>query len=550
MSVSNINTRIWSIASLILAAGVFHLVLIQPNHPGAMTWGAVTLFPLELPAVLLGLLALGTGRMAHGARATLTLVLTLTVVWKAADAAMFTALSRGFNPLTDMSLVVAFLNLMSGTFGWGVAVLAVLASILAVVVVAFLLWWASGVWARAGIPRALRNLAAVGALCSLGVVVAQVGHTMGRWVLPVEPPGIAFTARLGIERVGLVWETLTNMRNFRNAVATDRFANQDGLFDLIDRDVFVIFVESYGRTSFDTPQYAQKHLETLRTAQADLRNRGLTMASTFLRSPTRGGQSWLAHSTFANGLWISDQSRYGAALKSGRQTVYHIAQNAGFQTAAVMPQITLAWPESDTMGFDTILAADDLGYEGRPFNWITMPDQFTFTAMDRLLDTSQTGDTPLFVQIALGSSHAPWVPVPELIAWADVGNGTIYDPVVAASDTPDVVWQDYDRVRTQYGLAVDYALQTVFSYVALHSETAPLFFIIGDHQAAGFVALDDRPDVPIHVVGPKHLVELIVDDNFHAGLIPPANTNVSSMMDMRELLIQTFSSDVSVGPDQ
>ena len=48
-----------------------------------------------------------------------------------------------------------------------------------------------------------------------------------------------------------------------------------------------------------------------------------------------------------------------------------------------MPAITLAWPEAGCFGYDRVLAADDLGYRGRPFSWVTMPDQFTLAALER-----------------------------------------------------------------------------------------------------------------------------------------------------------------------
>jgi hypothetical protein len=145
------------------------------------------------------------------------------------------------------------------------------------------------------------------------------------------------------------------------------------------------------------------------------------------------------------------------SLASGRQTLFHIAADAGFHTAAVMPQITLDWPEATLMGFETVLAAADLGYAGLPFNWVTMPDQFTFAALDRLLRDG--GDKrPLFAQVATGSSHAPWVPVPEIVDWDAIGDGRIFNEMAAAGDPPDVVWRDRDRVRDQYRQAIDYAL--------------------------------------------------------------------------------------------
>jgi len=195
------------------------------------------------------------------------------------------------------------------------------------------------------------------------------------------------------------------------------------------------------------------------------------------------------------------------------------------------------------MGFDTILAAADLGYAGDPFNWITMPDQFTFAAMDRLLGEIRRTGTRLFVQVATGSSHAPWSPVPEVVDWAQLGDGTIFNPLVASSEAPAAIWLDDDRVRAQYRRAVDYALQTVFAYARLHADDAPLMLVIGDHQAAGFVALDERPHVPMHVVGPAHLVELLADTGFTAGLIPVPETEARPMSDLRAHLLRALTSD-------
>ena len=207
-----------------------------------------------------------------------------------------------------------------------------------------------------------------------------------------------------------------------------------------------------------------------------------------------------------------------------------------------MPQITMDWPEAQFMGFDAILAADDLGYKGLPFNWITMPDQFTFAAMDQLVFDARQDDTRIFAQMALGSSHAPWVPVPELIDWDTIGDGTVYNPIVLASDTPKTVWQDHDRVRDQYRLAVDYALQVVFDYAARHAQTPPLMIVIGDHQAAGFVAMDERPHVPMHIIGPQDLVAALSDEHFQSGLIPDGDVDIQAMADMRTHIVGSLSS--------
>jgi hypothetical protein len=357
-------------------------------------------------------------------------------------------------------------------------------------------------------------------------------------------PGAAFTARVGLERVEMAQATLADLRAFETAALEDPYAGRPGLLAAIDRDVIVVFVESYGRASLDTPMYAETHRATLETAERRLDAAGLSMRTGLLAAPTRGGQSWLSHATFSNGLWIADQTSYGAALASGRQSLFHIASDAGFRTAAVMPQITLDWPEAALMGFETVLPAAALGYRGLPFNWVTMPDQFTFAALDRLLRDG-SDPRPLFAQVATGSSHAPWVPVPALVDWDEIDDGRIFDEMALSGDPPDVVWRDRGRVRDQYRQAVDYALEVVFDYAARHADNPPLIFVVGDHQAAGFVALDDRPDVPVHVIGPEALVAATSRWDWSEGLIPDPATEVRSMADMRNMILDAFSTPLA-----
>lgn len=533
-----------------LWAVLLHLLLILPNHPGALTPQALLLLPLELPGLLLALIAAGPGRIGLLLRVAITATLVAVVILKIANLAMFSALSRPFNLISDLSLIAAGLHLLAGSVGGVFAGLVAVAAVVATGLVLIGVWWATGVWtgvwAAIG-PRsgALRLLVASAALGSAAVAALDVAQAKRLTTWEIDPPGTAFSARVGLEQVQLMRATLAELAAFRLAERIDPYAEVPLLLDLIDRDVIVVFVESYGRTSLDTPQFAELHLATLERGEERLAQAGLAMASGIIGSPTRGGQSWLAHSTFANGLWIADQTRYRASLVSGRQTLFHLAARSGLHTAAVMPQITMAWPESATLGFDTILAAADLDYRGKPFNWVTMPDQFTFAALDRLLrDRPETGGKRHFIQIATGTSHAPWVPVPRLLPWEELGDGTVFNAMAAEGDPPEVVWRDNDRVRAQYGMAIDYALQTVLAYALLHAQNPPLIIVLGDHQAAEFVALDNRAEVPIHVIGPPDLVARAEAFAATPGLIPTPDAPVVPMDQLRDLILRAYSSSL------
>jgi hypothetical protein len=143
------------------------------------------------------------------------------------------------------------------------------------------------------------------------------------------------------------------------------------------------------------------------------------------------------------------------------------------------------------MGFETVLAAADLGYAGLPFNWVTMPDQFTFAALDRLLRDGEA-TTGRF------SCRSPWAPRTRPgcrcrpRAWDAIGDGRIFNAMAPSGDPPDVVWRDRDRVRDQYRQAVDYALNVVFDYAARHAADPPLD-LRGGRPSGGGVRGPRRP---------------------------------------------------------
>ena len=503
--------------SLLAALAALHLALVLPAPPGAV---AIAPTP-ELPVLVLALACLGLA-----GQVLVTALLSLLVVQKVADLAMFQALGRPFNVVADLPLIDAGLQVIAGSFGAASAVAVALAALAAGVAVILGLWWACRVLARA--PWRTAGRTALAGLSAAAVGLAATGI--------IGPANSAYA----LARVELARDTAASLQQLRRDAAADPFAGLPGLLGAIDRDVLVIFVESYGRASFDRPEYAPRHLQTLREFEARLGGAGLSMRSGFLKAPTQGGQSWLSHATFASGLWISDQARHGALLASGRKGLFHHAQAAGFRTAAVMPAITRPWPEAGTMGFDRVLGAADLGYHGEPFNWVTMPDQFTLAALDRLLRNE--GARPrLFAQVALISSHAPWVPVPRLLDWDRLGDGSVFDGMATSGEAPETVWRDPARVRRHYAEAIDYSLRVVMDYARRHAGDPPLMIVLGDHQTAPGIALDPRPDVPVHVIGPARLVERSAAWGLTPGLVPAPDAVALPMDRMRDLILRGFT---------
>jgi hypothetical protein len=530
---------------VIFATVILYLVLIQPNHPAAMTWGALAVFPLELPVVVAALALVGKSAFGIVLRVALVAVLVTIALLKLADFGTFIAFNRGFNVIVDLNLVEAGWVLLQGSIGPTLAIAALVGVLAALMVLTFALWWASGVWAGLTMPDRARLATALCLVVATAIAIAEIGQARRAWALPPQVvawmPGAAFTARVGLERVQQVRETRADLARFFAAARTDPMRDAGPFFDLLDgRDLILIYIESYGRSSFENPLYVPTHTGTLRRIEADLASRGLAMRSAWARAPMVGGQSWLTHGSVASGLWLDNQGRYRALLPSPRRTLFHFAKDAGLRTVAVMPAHVFPWPEGAFFGFDAIYNAADLGYRGAPFNWITMPDQFTLTALDQL-ERDSPDRTAIFAQVALVSSHAPWVPVPELVEWDQIGDGVIFNKWALSGDPPDVVWRDHDRVRDQFRLAIDYSLQSVGAWAARHADKAPLIIAMGDHEPARFVSGVGGFDVPIHVIGPPDLVAAFGDLGWSAGLIPDPALPAHRMDTLRDLILKTLS---------
>ena len=526
------TAMVWRVLGAVLVFGV----LVLPNHPDHMHADALLFFPWELPAILLLVIVLGRG---PGVATIPALVLVAICALKLADYATAMAYDRPFDPLLDLYLVTAALDLLRDSIGAVQTWLVAAATLLALAALFAGVRRGLLSWARLRPRRAWRGGALAGLVLSVAVIVAQTGAQMKHWEPGSGLPGTAWTTRLALSRAMSVHESMADLARFRAAARQDRMDQRGALLDRLGgRDVYLIWVESYGRASFDNPLYAPTHLQTLADAEARIARTGLAMRSGWLTSPTSGGQSWLAHGALASGLWTSNQGRYAALIASGRKWLFHYAREAGYRTSAVMPAITLAWPEKAAMGFDHVIAAADIPYRGAPFNWVTMPDQFTLSVADDLLPPDPGPD---FMQIALISSHAPWTPVPKVVDWDRIGDGRIFSAMADDGPPPHRLWQDRDDIRDAYRRSVDYALEVTFDHVARLGDEAPLVIVAGDHQPAGFVAGSDNRDVAVHMIGPPRLIGMIEGWGWTEGLVPADDGPVRRMDTFRDDFLRAFS---------
>jgi hypothetical protein len=244
-----------------------------------------------------------------------------------------------------------------------------------------------------------------------------------------------------------------------------------------------------------------------------------------------------------SGLWIDSQARYDRLIRSQQPSLNRLFAEAGWKTAAVMPAITMDWPDAAYYGYAQILPAAGLSYRGKPFNWIAMPDQYTLSAFERLVrGPERQRGLPVMAEIALISSHAPWTPVARLLDWEAIGDGSVFNDQATSGDPPSVVWSDPERVRRQYIATIDYSLETLGSYMARFGKDT-VFIVLGDHQPAAIVTGPNASRaVPLHVVsGDAGLIASFKTQGFSTGMLPAATAHEWGMDEMRQVLIDRFT---------
>jgi hypothetical protein len=498
------------------------------------------------------------------------------------DTALRLSLGRPANLYVDLWLLDSVWHLLLGTLGRTLALVVVLLALGVTVVLALLVGrllgperglgdgparpieggdrprrLRSGIADRArrlrnGIaarPRRLRSLIATG-------LAVLVGAALVAERVPAPAPGVdAPAVRLLRDQATRLVEMMRERDRFADALSRhpDSYAGVPGLLSgLGGRDAIFAFVESYGVAALYDPRYAPVVGPRLDALEQRLEQAGLHLASGRLVAPSQGGQSWFGHGSLLSGIWLDNQLRYDMLLASGRETLIDDFERGGYRTVALMPAITAAWPEGGRFGYDEIYARDDIDYAGPPLNWVTMPDQFTWSFLERVIRTDipagKAGDDrarrPLFAELSLISSHAPWTPIlPVLDDWETIGDGAVFAAWKDAGESPEELWLDTDRVREHYGRSIEYALHTMAAYAERYVDERTLLVVLGDHQPAPLITGEDASwEVPVHVIsGDAGVIQPFLEWGFVEGAWPDPEHEPLGVDYFRDWFVRTYS---------
>src|SRR5262249_12794011 len=385
--------------------------------------------------------------------------------------------------------------------------------------------------------------AAIRAIAVLAVAWVTCA-ALGAQLVPGVPVASRSAASLVYDRVLQVNAGLHDSQGVATQLAGDRFHNPPGkdlLTGLRGKDVLVTFVESYGRSAVEDPQFAPQVDAVLDAGTRRLAAAGFASRSAFLTSSTAGGGSWLAHASLFSGLWINNQQRYGHLVSGDRLTLPRAFARGGWRTVSIEPAVHGAWPERQFYGYDRGYDQQGLGDRGPRFSYAPMPDQYLFSTLQRT--ERRPGHAPLMAELTLVSSHTPWTPIPRLIDWNDVGDGSAFGRPTARQGGPaSSVLGSPTRLRTAYRQSIEYSLSTVISYVERYGDDNLVLVVLGDHQPDPIITAPGAGrDVPITIVArDRAVLDRISGWGWQDGLRPGPGAPVWRMDAFRDRFLTAF----------
>ncbi|WAZ27081.1 CDP-alcohol phosphatidyltransferase [Streptomyces cinnabarinus] len=533
------RTLRWTVTAL--SAALVLATLLLPNSLAALRPNRFTRIPAEAIVGAAILLSLPRRPRTIAAALAGTLLGTLTIL-NFLDMGFREYLGRGFNLVLDWSLLDDAQSYMKDSMGEATTLTATIAAVLLAVLLLVVTALAT---VRLGNVLADHKERAAKATLIAGTV----------WItcsaLGLQLAGLPIASDRAVSALAIqakrVQDTLRDEAAFAKEAKEDSFGATPAaqlLPDLRGKDVIFTFIESYGRSAIEDPVMAPGVTSTLEASTESLDQAGYKAKSGWLTSATYGGSSWLGHSTFLSGLWIDNQQRYRTVTSGDHLTLTKAFQKTGaWDTVGIMPGIQKGWPEAGFYGLDKVYDAFQLGYQGPKFSWSTMPDQYALEAFQRQVHGKKR-DKPLMSEIILTSSHQPWAPIPELVDWDDLGDGSFFGPIQKAGKKPQDIITDTTKSREEYGKSIEYSVTSLTQWLERYGTEDTVLVFLGDHQPIARVSGDKASrDVPVSIVAkdPK-VLDNITGWNWTDGLQPAPDAPVWKMDTFRDRFLTAYGS--------
>ena len=515
--------------------------LLAPDRAWHYSLGAFVRIPVEL-LVLVAIALVLPPRPRRIVATAGGILIGLLTIDKILNVVFFLELNRPFNPVNDWVSIAPAEGVVRDAIGTTLTNIALaVVGILLILLIGLIT--ASAIHITTVAARHRR-----GAARGLAALTAAWGVFAGLSLqfAPGFPVASSSATGLAVAQVRATRAALDDPRFFGQAIhrADPQAAvpAADLLTGLRGKDVIIAVVESYGQVAVQGTSFSPGVDAVLRRQTGMLSQAGWSTQSAWFKSPTFGGISWLAHSTLQSGLWVDSTQRYRELVASQRFTLSDAFRKAGWRTVADDPTDGPVWlPGTFFYHYDQLYNATNVGYRGPRFSYAKMPDQFILSRFQR--NELAPGHKPVMAEIDLVSSHVPWAPLPHMVPWDKVGDGSVFDPQPAQSESVSQVWQSNSKVQQFYGKSIQYSLTALTSWVTQLNDPNLVLILYGDHQPHTAVSGGGAShDVPVSIVTrDPSVLRQISSWHWQNGLIPGRGAPLEPMDAFRNQFLDTFS---------
>jgi CDP-alcohol phosphatidyltransferase len=539
-------------ALTILALLFVWTALVGPDQPIALELDALLRLPIE-GLLFLALAAVVGPRTRRCLVWVLGPLLGLVFIVKLLNIGFFAAFDRPFDPYQDLKYIGFASETLKASLGQTTGILLLVLVGAIVIGVPVLMAFSVRRVTRIAAEHRVWTLRAAAGLGGAWILSLALGAQL----VPATPIASAGAASLLVSQVKAVRADVDDHAIFARQISHDQFASTPAnklLTGLRGKDVLLLFVESYGKVAVQGSSISPAVDSVLANGDKRLAAAGFSARSAWMTSPTFGGISWLAHSTFQTGLWVNTPQRYEQLLENQRFTLTQAFDRGGWRTVDDVPSDTRVWAPGKTFyHFDQLYNRKTVGYRGPRFAFASMPDQYVMSALQRL-ELAKRHRRPVFAEVDLVSSHEPWTRIPRMVPWNQVGNGSVFNKntvdagvgglhVNGLSSYVDI--NGSPVVRAAYGKSVQYTMNALTSYVQHYGNKNTVLIVLGDHQPWTVVSgAEPSHEVPISIIARDPAVlKRISGWGWTDGLKPSPQAPVWPMSAFRNRFLAGFGQE-------
>jgi phosphatidylglycerophosphate synthase len=530
------------LAILVLAIALVWGDLLAPDQAWQFTPAAFVRIPLE-GLVLVAVALVLPPRPRRIVAAVAGILLGVLTFAKILNIAFYEFADRAFNPVYDWVSIGPALGVVRDAIGplgtdiaLGVLGLGLILLACAITAATIHITTVAARHRRAA-ARGLTALTAVWAVCA----------GLSLQLVPGSPVASTSAAGLAVAQVRATQAAFRDQRLFEQTIHSPdpeaRIPASDLLTGLRGKDVIIAFVESYGQVSVQGTTFSSGIDAALSRDNISLARAGWSTQSAWVTAPSYGGTSQLAHSTLQAGVWVNSTQRYAQLIGTSRFTLSDAFDKAGWRTVSDSPSDGPSWLTGKFFyHYDQLLTRFNTGYHGPTFSYSPMPDQYTLAEFQRL--ELAPGHKPVMAEIDLTSSHWPWAPLPAMVPWNEVGDGSIFDAMPAKSPSRITVERNANTERQFYGKSIQYSMQALTSWVTELNDPNLVLILLGDEQPDTPISTPGRAshEVPISIIARDPSVfRQIASWRWQDGLLPGRYAPLEQMNAFRNQFLDAFS---------